>query len=102
MSFQTIEGIQWSAGILRGSFFLANGGSPSFARAIAASFAARRISSFSFLVFVRQRAVSAVFCLACRSASHIDGLGVRNASCEATHRTRITFFCKAPARFVAA
>ena len=64
MSFQTMEGIQWSAGIFNGSFFLASGGNPAFARAIAASLAARRISSFSFRVFVLQIAVSAVFCLA--------------------------------------
>lgn len=99
MSFQTIEGIQWSAGIFRGSFFAASGGSPAFARAIAASLAARRTSSFSFLVFVLQIAVSAVFCFACRSASHIEGRDVRSASWDVARRTRITFFCKAPARF---
>ncbi len=98
MSFQIIEGIQWSAGILSGSFFLARGGRPDFARAIASSFSASRTSSFSFRVFVRQSAVSAVLFLACKSASHIDGLGVRNASWEAARRTRITFFCSAPTR----
>lgn len=83
MSFQTIEGIQESAGTLSGSFFAESGGRPSFARAIAASFSASRIASFSFLVFVLQIASSAVFCFACKSANHIDGLEVRSASCEA-------------------